>query len=336
MSETALVVAEKLDVAVLFTGDGMDRILKEIETKAMAHVPDISTDTGRDDIKSLAHKVARSKTLIDDLGKDTVSEWKKKAKAIDEHRKTARDFLDNLKVKVRQPLTDWEAIEAEKKAEEDARQKVIIDNRVLSLSQGNCNLPWMEVATMTDEEYTAKLNSVEATCLAEIEKQKAEEAGRKAESDRLEKVRVEQEAEAKRLAEVQRKIDEQERKSREEIAEAGAKIEAEKKALEDEKRRDQECKDREAFELRVKADAAIAAEKDRQEREAWEAKEKAEKHKRKLALRPDCDKLNDYANSLLSLVEPEVDSAEAKAVMSWAVKELNDLAGCIKIKASDL
>uniref|UniRef100_A0A6H1ZER5 Putative tail tape measure protein n=1 Tax=viral metagenome TaxID=1070528 RepID=A0A6H1ZER5_9ZZZZ len=225
------------------------------------------------------------------------------------------------------------------KEEADRIEKAKIQARVDSLQMVNCVLPFMEVATMTDDEYEDRLRKATDSYQAELKRLADEEAARKAEAERLEKVRREQEAEAARLAEMQRQADEANRKEREKIEEERRAIEAEKKALEDAKRAEQDHKDREAFEAKAKEEARIAAEKaekDRQEREAWEAKERAEEHKRKLALRPDCDKLNDYANSVLSLVEPEVDSAEAKTVMSWAVKELKDLAGCIKIKADDL
>jgi hypothetical protein len=51
--------------------------------------------------------------MLDDVGKEIVSEWKKKSKVIDEKRKTIRDRLDALRDKIRTPVTEWE------KAEED-------------------------------------------------------------------------------------------------------------------------------------------------------------------------------------------------------------------------
>ena len=294
MSETALVVAEKLDVAVLFTGDGMDKILKEIEAKAMAHVPDISTDTGRKDIASMANKVARSKTLIDGLGKDLVSDWKKKAKAIDDHRKKARDFLDDLKVEVRKPLTGWEAEETVKKEEADRLEREKIEKRIFALSSYGLNRPFFEVAAMDDDASDLVLASAKHDYEAEQKRLADEDAARKAESERLENLRVE-------IMNEKRKVDE----ANVMAAAEKAAIEVEKKAFEDEKLKEQECKDREAFELRVKADAAIAAveaEKKRQEKEAWEAKEKADQEAaekiRQEALKPDKEKLVAFAEAI--------------------------------------
>ena len=214
------------------------------------------------------------------------------------------------------------------KDEADRKEKEKIDKRIAEFAEFNVHLPFFDVAAMTDGYFDSRLIIARADFEAEQKRLAGEAAARKAESERLEKVREKQEAEAARLK-AERLIFEDELR----------KISADRKTLEAEKAAEAQRKRQEEFEKQAVETARIAAEKaekDRQEKEAWEAKEKEEEHKRKLALRPDCDKLNDYADSLLSLVEPEVDSPEAKAVMLWAVKELNDLAGCIKIKAKEL
>ena len=62
----------------------------------------------------MAYKVARSKTTLDDIGKELVAGWKDQAKEVDANRKLARETLDALKIKVRKPLTDWEEKEAKR------------------------------------------------------------------------------------------------------------------------------------------------------------------------------------------------------------------------------
>ncbi len=109
--KTELEQIEKMMPAKLFKPKFMPTLLKAIEIEATAEVPDAETVTGRKHITSLAYKVARSKTTIDDLGKNFVAEQKAAIAAVDSVRKTARDFLDQLKIKVRQPLTDWEEVE---------------------------------------------------------------------------------------------------------------------------------------------------------------------------------------------------------------------------------
>ncbi|MGQ4865984.1 hypothetical protein ACOQOO_26480, partial [Enterobacter kobei] len=66
----------------------------------------------------MAHKVARSKTYIDNAGKDLVAELKALPKQIDESRRIVRERLDALKDEVRRPLTEWEAEQERIKAEE--------------------------------------------------------------------------------------------------------------------------------------------------------------------------------------------------------------------------
>ena len=127
-TELELVETKTLDALVIFTNpDGLDKILKEIENKVSGIVPDISTQKGRKEIASLAYKVAQSKTLIDKLGAELTADWKDRAKKVDVARKRARNFLDSLKDRVRQPLTEWEEAEAKRIADEEARLKYDAD-----------------------------------------------------------------------------------------------------------------------------------------------------------------------------------------------------------------
>ena len=125
MSEvTDLVVIEKSSAMAVFTNnEQLDPIIEKIEKEARSLVPDVTTKKGRDAIASMAHKVARSKTYIDNAGKDLVAELKALPKQIDESRRIARERLDALKDEVRRPLTEWEAEQDRIKAEEAARIK---------------------------------------------------------------------------------------------------------------------------------------------------------------------------------------------------------------------
>ena len=180
-TELELVETKTLDALVIFTNpDGLDKILKEIENKVSGIVPDISTQKGRKEIASLAYKVAQSKTLIDKLGAELTADWKDRAKKVDVSRKRARDFLDSLKDRVRQPLTEWEEAEAKRIADEEARLKYDAD--------------W-------DDAITANLLLDRER---EIERKEAEIARIQAELDdkeRKEKNRLEQEERYKWIAE---------------------------------------------------------------------------------------------------------------------------------------
>lgn len=120
MSEvTDLVVIEKSNAMAIFTSkEQLDPLLEKIETEARSLVPDLTTKKGRDAIASMAHKVARSKTYIDNAGKDLVAELKALPKQIDESRRIVRERLESLKDEVRRPLTEWEAEQERIKAEE--------------------------------------------------------------------------------------------------------------------------------------------------------------------------------------------------------------------------
>lgn len=103
MMEMILVEASQANALQIFTQDGIDVLLRQIEAEAKAFTPDTQTAKGRKEIASMAHRVSKAKVVLDDLGKDLVAEWKKQSKAVDEQRKTARDFLDALRDEVRQP-----------------------------------------------------------------------------------------------------------------------------------------------------------------------------------------------------------------------------------------
>src|SRR6185312_9217366 len=130
MDSNSLIPVETVNAIELFTGgNSLDDLLARIRQETATVVPDVSTDKGRKEIASLAYKVARSKTTIDDAGKTLVTEWKAKSAQVDASRKRARDYLDALKDEVRKPLTDWEeeqerikqeAIDAERRAVEQA------------------------------------------------------------------------------------------------------------------------------------------------------------------------------------------------------------------------
>lgn len=81
---------------------------------------DVTTPAGQTAIKSLARKVASSKTLLDNMGKALTEEWKRKARAIDEARADIRTNLDKLRDDVRRPVTEIEEREEARKAAHNA------------------------------------------------------------------------------------------------------------------------------------------------------------------------------------------------------------------------
>ena len=123
-----LAVIETINAQVVFVPGGVDAILDKIKKEVHSVKTDISTASGRMAVASLAYKVARSKTALDEIGKELVSELKAKTGAIDAERRRIRQELDELKDEVRKPLTDWENADKERI---DAHEKAILDIEAL-------------------------------------------------------------------------------------------------------------------------------------------------------------------------------------------------------------
>jgi hypothetical protein len=123
----ALVVIETLTPAIFSEDGGIDAMLAKLEADVRSVATDISTPKGRKEIASLAHKVARSKTAFDGLGKDLAAEWKTKAKAIDTERARVWDRLEALQAEVRKPLDEYEAAEDKRLADHQNAIQGIID-----------------------------------------------------------------------------------------------------------------------------------------------------------------------------------------------------------------
>lgn len=210
---TELEAIEQRDPAKLFTAKGIGPLLKAIEKEATAELPDVTTPDGRKAITSLAYKVARSKTTIDDLGKDYVAGIKQQAAVVDEVRRTARDFLDNLKGVVRRPLTEWEDAEAARVAKIQGKINNLHDlgdttddNNVLrTVAELEAQLKQLRATKITKiyaEYQDEAINAVNASIVALTDAiPKAADLEREAENAAQEAA---QEAEDRRIEEEQR------------------------------------------------------------------------------------------------------------------------------------
>lgn len=72
---------------------------------------DMNLKEHREIVKSTAYKVSRSKTALDNLGKELTENARKTINAVNEKRKRIRDDLDTVRDKVRAPLNEWESAE---------------------------------------------------------------------------------------------------------------------------------------------------------------------------------------------------------------------------------
>ncbi|EOZ3729323.1 hypothetical protein ACQLNI_002002 [Klebsiella pneumoniae] len=265
-----LVVIEKKNAMAVFTNnDQLDPLIEAIEKEARSLVPDVTTKKGRDAIASMAHKVARSKTYIDNAGKDLVAELKALPKQIDESRRVVRERLDALKDEVRRPLTEWEAEQERIKAEEAM------------------NALHVEALAMNEEfnrQLAARIESDHEMALLMNDAFDREQAEKKAEAERQriaheEEIKRQAEEKAKREAaeQAQREIDAAAAREREAILakeraereqrEAAERAEREKQAaVEAERRKAQEEADR----IRREAEQREQARLDEEKRKADE------------------------------------------------------------------
>jgi len=256
----------------IYTNDGaLDALLVQIEKEVQTFDVDLSSEEGRKSVASNAYLIARSKTALDNLGKEMVSKWKQKAKKVDQQRKHIRDTLDALKANYRAPLTNWE--NAEKKRLADIEARITRLKELSKVTGGACSVEGIEayiheVNGMTIEptyygEYAE--DAKEKKTIAEKNLAAALQEAKQIEKDKMELAKLRaQEAERKKKAE------EQARKQREiAIAERAAMEAAENERIrvEKEKKAEYERKLREAQEAHDQILREVA-EKERKEKEA--------------------------------------------------------------------
>ena len=197
---TDLIIIEELNALEIFVENGLEKLISAIELEVAKFVPDMTSEEGRKEIASMAYKVAKSKTALDNLGKDLVSEWKTKSKAVDSVRKIAWDKLEAMQHKVRKPLTDWENAEKLRVEERKARMQQMIDcanvppeapqhyvEEQIRFANSLYQFDWQEFQDMAQSEYDrilAYLNANLERCKkadierAELEKLRKEAAER--------------------------------------------------------------------------------------------------------------------------------------------------------------
>ena len=304
MSEiTDLVVIEKKNAMAVFTNnDQLDPLIELIEKEARSLVPDVTTKKGRDAIASMAHKVARSKTYIDNAGKDLVAELKALPKQIDESRRVVRERLDALKDEVRRPLTEWETEQARIAAEKDAEEE-----RLRIEAEEKAALEALKKQIEADHEMALLMNDA-------FDREQAE---KKAEAERQriareEEIKRQAEEKAKREAaeQAQREIDAAAAREREAIL---AKERAERERIEAQQRAEREQRE-----------AAERAEREKQaavEAERRKAQEEADRIRRE-AERREQDRLAEEKRKADEQARREADVKHRKFVGTEIVKAL--------------
>lgn len=316
---TALVaLVEANPTLVLIDDKKFEDFYEHVKAEAKALPVDLSTEKGRKAIKSMAHKIARTKTAIDEAGKKLNAEARAKIDAVDESRRKIRERFDALKDEVRAPLTEWEEAEDERVAKVDrffnrmdACSKVSLDDTAesvkyryesISLIQPDLELfqsRHTEAVQALDrtlsilkdahdrltreEEERAEL----ARLRAEKEGRERQEAERKAAEERAEaERRAAEERKAREDAEAKRQAEERERIAKEAAEraerEAAEKIEAERRERAAAEQRAMEAEERaarDAEEAKRREEEAEA----RRQKEAEEAERRATERERQAA-----------------------------------------------------
>ena len=271
MNEKALIVAEKLDADKVFFEGGMGKVLDSIKDRIDEFNGDATTEEGRKEIVSMAYRVSRSKTFLDKIRKELISDAKAKIDKANATWNPAKAQLDAWRDEIRRPVTEYEAEQELIKERRDAEIKEKIDylksltanyvedpveeiDRIISLLE--------EVAIEPDVFYD---RTSEAQEIVDERRQWAiDQRARRLEFDRAEaKRKAEQERLDAERAELERNLKEQAEKDRierEKREEAQAKLDEERRKFEEEK-----------------------AKHERVEREKREAKEKAEREAKERA-----------------------------------------------------
>ncbi|HDL7414204.1 TPA: hypothetical protein PXN46_001258 [Yersinia enterocolitica] len=288
----SIVIEPKNALAVFTQPDHIESILQQVEKEVNSFVPDVSTKKGRDAIASLGLKVAKTKTYLDGLGKDLVTEYKEVPKKIDASRKTVRDRLDALKEKVLLPKLEYEA-EQERIAAEAAYAAM-----------------WQEAhemdASITAERLVKKESDHEMALLMNDAFDRAQ-ADKAAEAERK---RIAYEEELKRLAEnaARLAVEEEARREREEAAHRESVLKAQAEQAE---------RDRIALAQKAEQDRIDAANKAEADRLA--AAQKAERDKQE-AISAEQRKAQEEADRIKREVQQKEDArlAEEKRVADEA------------------
>lgn len=276
----------KAEPAVVYRDETvLPSFIAEIKAEIAAQPVNLTTDSGRKAIASLAYSISTRKTPIIAAGAALTEDWRKKTSAVNALKSKVEKELDALRDLARAPLTEWE------KAEEKRKERIVstlvffsqagavpagatvetIDLTIERVESYQIGHEYGDSQTRAKEDQfaaLAKLKEARAAVVkadaerAELERLRAEAQERERSAQVAEAKRLAEEAERERVATAERRAAEAaEARIRAERAAEDARVKAEQDAaLAAERRKAQE------------AEQALAAEQQRQ-RQAREAEE---------------------------------------------------------------
>lgn len=285
MSDTAstdlIISLPSVPSVATFTDEAeFDKLYDAIMQKVKAHVPDTSTKEGRAEIKSLAHKIAKTKVALDKQGLALTGEWRENTKKVNATRTKIEERLEALQTSVRKPLTEWEAAEDARIDKHKDALDVLLSHITTSHGQTSADL---RAALASVEQTVVDASWEEFEDRAALAKQDAITA-----LSRLIETAEKQEADAAELAalraaQAERDRQDAERRAAEEAAQAEADRAEHERRAEEQRKADlakaaaeaAERAEREAAERTAAAEREAAEAKERAEREIEQAKAKA-------------------------------------------------------------
>jgi hypothetical protein len=132
--ENGLIVVDQISSVALFHPGNVRKVVAMIEAAAIEAAKslpaDMSVESNRQKAKSLAFKIARSKSAIDEMGKSVTEGWRKATDVINDDRKFAVTRLDALRDRLKAAAVEYEAKE---KARQDAHEDAITDMGAMAL-----------------------------------------------------------------------------------------------------------------------------------------------------------------------------------------------------------
>lgn len=324
MTEKALsIIIQREDLPQLFgkrveSQAAIEEVISKIETESRSITFDINTKDGQATCRSLAAKIASAKSTLDKAGKAKKDEYTVTTKLIDADRNLAKSRLQALQDEVRQPLTELEQREAQRKAQHELNLDEMVDlsylvgahssaisERLNALQDKVINDDWQEYKSQALEAKDVALKALRLQLAetkqredeqAELARLRAEQAQRE-QQEREE--RITQEATAKAQADAERQA--------QQVAQ-----EAERKEREQQEREARLIAEKEAAELRAKQQVIDAAKRERDAIEAERLEAERLEAKRQ-ANKKHCDAI--FIQAKDDLVANGIDEEAAKQVI---------------------
>lgn len=271
MTELTVIPASSLPTIL---ANDKDDILGKLAAKVAAFQPDISTHAGREEMRSLAAQIARAKVALVKIGKSLTEDWRAATKAVNTECNTIEARMDELRDKVRAPLTAWENAEKERVAAHERALADIVEGPGWGVveTSDEIALRVRYLENYPPRDWQEFKDRYIATLAAELDRARAAHATamtRETEARELARLRAEE-------AERQRQQQEQERIAREAQIAADAADRARREAEAKAEQRAQAERDAAAKRALDAAEALSLAEQERQLADA-RAKDVAER-----------------------------------------------------------